>query len=120
LSGKWLELLKQIAPSMTRAAVLWDPAVPAGIGQFAVLQSVAPSLGLHPFDLHDVGEVDRAITAFAREANGGLVVTASALSAFHRDLILTLAARHKLPSIYSNRFFIPGGGLISYGADLVD
>ena len=102
LSGKWLELLKQIAPGVTRAAVLRDPAITAGIGQFAVIQSVAPSLGVEvsPVNVRDAGEIERAVTAFARSSNGGLIVTASALATVHRDLIITLAARHKLPAVY--------------------
>jgi putative ABC transport system substrate-binding protein len=122
LSGKWLELLKQIAPGMTRAAVLWDPAIAAGIGQFAVIQSVAPSLAMDvsPIDLRDIAEAERAIAAFAGEPRGGLIVTASGLAAAHRDRIIALAARNKLPAIYNNRIFITRGGLISYGADLAD
>jgi putative tryptophan/tyrosine transport system substrate-binding protein len=122
LSGKWLELLKQIAPGVTRAAVLWDPAITAGIGQFAIIQSVAPSLGveLSPVSVRDAGEIERAIAAFARISNGGLIVTASALSVVHREQIITLAARHKLPAVYFTRFFVTGGGLISYGADFID
>jgi putative ABC transport system substrate-binding protein len=122
LSAKWLELLKQIAPGVTRAAVLRDAAITAGIGQFAVIQSVAPSVGVEvsPINVRDAGEIERAVTAFARSANGGLIVTASALSVVHRDLIITLAARHKLPAVYFERFFVTGGGLISYGADFID
>jgi putative ABC transport system substrate-binding protein len=122
LSGKWLELLKQIAPGVTRAAVLWDPAITAGIGQFAVIQSVAPSLGVEvrPVNVRDAPEIERAVAAFARSPNGGLIVTASALALVHRDLIVTLAARHKLPAVYYTRFFVAGGGLISYGADQLD
>ena len=122
LSGKWLELLKEIAPGVTRAAVLRDPAIAAGIGQFAAIQSVAPSFGVEvsPINVRDAGEIERAVTAFARASNGGLIVTASALAVVHRDLIITLAARHKLPAVYFERFFVTGGGLISYGADLVD
>jgi putative ABC transport system substrate-binding protein len=122
LSGKWLELLKQIAPGVTRAAVLWDPAIIAGIGQFAVIQSVAPSLGVEvrAVNVRDAGEIERAVSAFARSANGGLIVTASALSLVHRDLIITLAARYKLPAVYNLRLFTASGGLISYGADFID
>ena len=122
LSGKWLELLKEIAPGVTRAAVLRDPAITAGIGQFAVIQSVAPSVGVEvsPVNVRDAGEIERAITAFARAPNGGLIVTASALATVHRDLIITLAARHKLPAVYSNALFVAAGGLISYGPDFVD
>jgi putative ABC transport system substrate-binding protein len=120
--AKWLELLKEIAPSVTRAAVLRDPAIPAGIGQFAVIQSVAPSLGIevNAINVHDPGEIERAITAFARTGNGGLIVTASPGTVIHRDLIITLAARHKLPAVYNGRQFVADGGLISYGPNLVD
>ena len=122
MSGKWLELLKEIAPGVTRAAVLRDPAIAAGIGQFGVIQAVAPSLGVEvsPVNVRDAGEIERAVAAFARSPNGGLIVTASALAAVHRDLIITLAARHKLPAVYSRRFFVAAGGLISYGPDFVD
>ena len=102
---------------------MWDPAITAGIGQFAIIQSVATSTGIdvRPVNLRDAGEIERAITAFARTPNGGLVVTAgSALSVVHRDLIVTLAARHKLPAVYYERFFVTGGGLISYGADFIE
>jgi putative ABC transport system substrate-binding protein len=122
LSGKWLELLKEIVPGLTRAIVLWDPAITAGIGQFAIIQSVATSAGvdLKPVNLRDAGEVERAITAFARSPNGGLVMTASALSTVRRDLIIALAARHKLPAVYFSRYFVAAGGLISYGANLTN
>ena len=102
LSGKWLELLKEIAPGVTRVAVLRDPAITAGIGQFGAIQSVAPSLGVEvsPVNVRDAGEIERAVTAFARSPNGGLIVTASASAVVHRDLIITLAARHKLPAVY--------------------
>ena len=122
LSGKWLELLKEIAPGATRAAVLWDPAIPAGIGQFAVIQSVAPSLRVEviPVSLRDTPKLERAVAAFARSGNGGMIVSASALAVVHRELITTLAARHKLPAIYSARDFVTAGGLISYGADISD
>jgi putative tryptophan/tyrosine transport system substrate-binding protein len=122
LSGKWLELLKEIAPPMTRAAVLRDAAIPAGTGQFGAIQSVAPSVGVEvsPINIRDAGEIERAVAAFARSANGGLIVTGSALAQLHRNLIITLAARHKLPAVYFERFFVSGGGLISYGPDLVD
>jgi putative ABC transport system substrate-binding protein len=119
LSGKWLELLKEIAPGLTRAIVLWDPAITAGIGQFAIIQSVATSAGVdvRPVNVRDAGEIERAITAFARSPNGGLILTASALSLVHGDLIIALAARHKLPAVYFQRAFVANGGLISYGAD---
>jgi putative tryptophan/tyrosine transport system substrate-binding protein len=122
MSGKWLELLKQIAPGVTRAAVLRDPAIASGIGQFGAVQAVAPSLGveLSPIDVRDAAEIERAVTAFAGIQNGGLVVTASPSSTIHRDLIITLAARHKLPAVYFERFFVVAGGLISYGPDLLD
>jgi putative ABC transport system substrate-binding protein len=122
LSGKWLELLKQIAPSLTRVAILRDPATAAGIGQFAAIQSVAPSFAveLRPIDMREVGEIERAVTTFARSSNGGLIVTAGSGSAIHGDLIITLAARHKLPAIYGDRHFVTGGGLISYGPNRVD
>ena len=122
LSGKWLELLKEIAPGVRRAAVLRDAAQVSGIGQFAVIQSVAPQVGVDvsPVNLRDATEIERDVTAFARSGNGGLILTASALAAAHRDLIVALAARHKLPAVYISRFFVTGGGLISYGADFVD
>jgi putative tryptophan/tyrosine transport system substrate-binding protein len=122
LSGKWPELLKQIAPGVTRAAVLRDPAVSSGIGQFAVIQAVAPSLGVEvsAVNVSDAGEIERAITDFARSSNGGLILTASALSARHRELIIALAARHKLPAVYYRRGFVTSGGLISYGYNLDD
>ena len=118
VSGKWLELLKQIAPNVTRAAVLRDP-VAVGIGQFAAIQAVAPSLQveLSPIDARDVAEIERAVTAFAKQPNGGLIVSASAFTIIHRVLIITLAAKHELPAVYPYRFFVAGGGLISYGPD---
>jgi putative tryptophan/tyrosine transport system substrate-binding protein len=122
ISGKWLELLKEIAPGVTRAAVFRDPAISAGTGQFGAIQAVAPSLGLEvsPVNMRDVAEIERAVAAFAHALNGGLIVTASALSVVHRDLIITLAARHKLPAVYYRRAYIIGGGLISYGPDFTD
>jgi putative ABC transport system substrate-binding protein len=122
LSGKWLELLKQIAPGVTRAAVVRDPAVASGIGQFAAIQAVAPSLGvdLTPVDARDAFEIERAVTAFARSGNGGLIVTASPVALRHRDLIVTLAARHRLPAVYTSGPYVAAGGLISYGPDLLD
>jgi len=122
LSGKWLELLKETAPSLTRAIVLWDPAITAGIGQFAIIQSVATSIGvdIKPVNLRDAGEIERAIMAFARTPNGGLVATASALAVVRRDLVIALAAQHKLPAVYFERFFVTAGGLISYGANFID
>jgi putative ABC transport system substrate-binding protein len=122
MSGKWLELLREIAPRVTRAAVLRDPAVASGIGQFGAIQAVAPSLGveLGPVDVRHAGEIERAITAFARGPNGGLIVTATALAFVHQDLIISLASRHRLPAVFWNRRFIPHGGLISYGPDTID
>jgi putative tryptophan/tyrosine transport system substrate-binding protein len=122
LSGKWLELLKEIAPTVTRAAVLRDTTQGSGTSQFAVIQAAAPSLRVEviPINMRDAGEIERAITAFARSSNGGLIVTASAAAVRHRDLIITLAARHKMPAVYWERFFVAAGGLISYGADLID
>src|SRR5262249_43492996 len=113
----WLELLKEIAPRVTRAAVIRDVAIASGTGQWGALQSVAPSFGveLSPVNMRDVGEIERAVAAFARSQNGGMILTGSALAVVHRDLIVTLAARHKLPTVYSSRRFVPGGGLISYG-----
>ncbi|MGB8058304.1 MAG: ABC transporter substrate-binding protein [Pseudolabrys sp.] len=122
MSGKWLELLKEIAPNVTRVAVLRDPAIASGIGQFGAVQIVAPSLGvqLSPLDVRDAGEIERAVAAFASGVNGGLIVTGSALGIAHRNLIIALAARHKLPAVYFQRIFATGGGLISYGSDVVD
>jgi ABC-type uncharacterized transport system substrate-binding protein len=122
LSGKWVELLKQIGPGVTSAAILWDPAIIAGIGQFAVIQSVAPSLNVdvRPISVRDAVEIERAVAAFAKLSNGGLIVTASGLAFVHRDLIVRLAAQYKLPTIYPQRVFVTSGGLISYGADLID
>jgi putative tryptophan/tyrosine transport system substrate-binding protein len=122
MSAKWLELLKEIAPGMTRAAVIRDPAITAGIGQFGAIQAVAPSVGVEvtPVNVRDAGDIERAVTAFARSSNGGLIVTGSALAQVHGDLIITLAARHKLPAVYFERFFITRGGLISYGPNFVD
>ena len=122
LSGKWLELLKEIEPRVTRAAVLRDTSIPGGTGQLGAIQSVAQSFGveLRPIGVSDVGEIERAIAAFARSPNGGLIVTASVVANVHRDLLTTLAARHRLPAVYSDRVFVTGGGLISYGPDRVD
>src|SRR5215467_8741717 len=122
LSAKWLELLKQIAPGVTRAAVLRDAAVASGIGQFGAIQSVAPSFGieLSPIGVHDAAEIERAVTAFARASNGGLIVTGSAKTAVHRALIVKLAAQHRLPTIYPGRYFLTVGGLIAYGPDRAD
>jgi putative ABC transport system substrate-binding protein len=122
LSGKWLELLKQITPSLTRVAVLRDPDLTSGTGQFGAIQAVAPSLGveLSPVNVRDAGEIERAVTAFARSPNGGLIVPGSAAATSHRNLIITLATRHKLPAVYFDRAFVAAGGLISYGADQID
>ncbi len=122
LSAKWLELLKEIAPGVTRAAVLRDPAITSGIGQFAVIQYVSRSVRVEvsPVDLRDSSEIERGVAAFARSANGGLIVAGSPLSLVHRELIIALAARHKLPAVYWDRFFITAGGLISYGPDQID
>ena len=122
IGGKWLELLKEIAPGITRAAVIRDAALTAGGGQLGVIQAVAPSVGVEviPISVRDAGEIERAITAFARSPNGGLIVTGSSLAGVHRDLIVTLAAQHKLPAVYYARYFVVGGGLISYGPGFVD
>jgi putative ABC transport system substrate-binding protein len=122
ISGKWLELLKEIAPGLTRVAVLRDPATTAGQGQIGAIQAMAPSFGVEvtPVNVRDSGEIEHAIAAFARTSRDGLIVTGSALTVFHRDLIVTLAARYKLPTVYFQRIFVANGGLISYGANVVD
>jgi putative tryptophan/tyrosine transport system substrate-binding protein len=122
IGGKFLELLKEIAPRVRHAVVLRDAGDPAGIGQWAAIQTAAPSFGveLRPVDVRDASEIERGLTAFARGSNGGLIVTASAPAAVHRDLIVALAARHLLPAIYPFRYFVVGGCLISYGPDTVD
>jgi putative ABC transport system substrate-binding protein len=121
LSGKWLELLKQITPRTEHAAVIRDPSTNSGIGQFAVIQSVASSIGVEvvPVDGRDAGEIERAIGLFARTPNSGLVVTTSAAVNAHRDLIISLAARHRLPAVYNRRTWVDRGGLISYGPDVI-
>ena len=121
LSGKWLELLKQITPGVTRVAVLRDPNIASGIGQFAIIQSAASSLGVETsaINVRDTGEIERAVAAFARSPNGGLILTASALAAAHGELIVALAAQHKLPAVYYRRYFVDKGGLISYGYDIL-
>ena len=121
-SAKWLELLKETAPSVKRVGVLRDPTNAGGIGQLAALQSVAPSLGveLRAIGVLDANEVERGIVAFARGSNGGLIVTGNPLTSVHRTLIITLAAKHQLPTIYPFRFFVMNGGLISYGADTIE
>jgi putative ABC transport system substrate-binding protein len=122
MSGKWLELLKEIAPAVKRVAVLRDPAISAGTGQFGAIQTAAPSFGveLSPINVRDAAEIERAVTAFVRTGNGGLIVTTSASVLAHRDLIITLAARHKLPAVYYASFYVTSGGLASYGPDYVD
>ena len=122
LSGKWLELLKQIAPGVTRAVVLRDPAIASGIGQFAAVQAVAPALGveLSPVDVRDAPEIEQAVAAFAQSGNGGVIVTPSPVANRHRDLIARLMARHRLPAVYGARQYVTAGGLISYGPDLID
>ena len=122
MSGKWLELLKEIAPSMTRAVVLRDTAAPGQIAQFAAIQAVAPSLRveLSPVGLRDAGEIERAIAALAAGSNGGMIVTSSLSAAVHRDLIIRLAAQKRLPAVYADGYFVTGGGLISYGPDRID
>jgi putative tryptophan/tyrosine transport system substrate-binding protein len=122
LSGKWLDLLKQIAPDMRRVAVIRDPSIASGTGQFAVIQAVAPALGLEvtAINIRDRAEMERSVAAFAGLPNGGLVVTAGPLSTLHHNLIITLTGRHKLPSVYPFRFFAAAGGLISYGPNFDD
>jgi putative ABC transport system substrate-binding protein len=122
IAGKWLELLKEIVPNVKRVAVLRDAAIVAGPAQFGAIQTVAPSLGvdLFPVDVRDAGEIERGITAFARSPNGGLIVTGSAAALVHRDLIVALAARYRLPAVYNGRNFVIDGGLICYGPDYVD
>ena len=122
LSVKWLELLKEIAPGVTVVGVLRDPTIPSGPGQWGAIQSVAPSFGveLRPINVDDASEIERAMTAFARGSNAGIIVTASSLTVLHRGPIITLAARQKLPAVYFQRVFVTGGGLMSYGADTFD
>jgi len=121
LSAKWLELLKEIAPGVTRAAVLRDTGVGSGVGQYAIIQAVAPSFGveLRPIELRNPGEIERGVVAFAREPNGGLIIVGAPPGAVHRDLIITLAARHRLPAVYPYPYFAHSGGLVSYGPDVV-
>ena len=118
-SGKWLELLKQLSPSLTRVAVLRDPTMIAGVGQFAAIQSVAPQLSVEvrPVDVTEAHEIERGIATFVRGPNDGLIVASSPLAALHRDLIIGLAARHRLPAIYSFRYYVASGGLMSYGPE---
>jgi putative tryptophan/tyrosine transport system substrate-binding protein len=122
VSGKWLELLKQVAPELKRVAVLRHSANPAGIAQFGAIQAVAASLGVavSPIDVQDASEIERAVAAFVRSAIGGMIVTGSATATIHRELIITLAARYKLPAVYTDRFAVASGGLISYGPSFVD
>ncbi len=122
MSGKWLELLKQIAPRVTRAAVIRDPSEPAGMGQWGAIQALAPSLGVEvsPVDARDADDMERPVTAFVGSSNGGIVVTASAATAVHREKIVSLAARHRLPAVYPYRYHITSGGLISYGPDTIE
>ena len=122
ISGKWLELLKQVATGVMRAAVVRDPAIATGAGQFAAVASVGPALGVDivPVNVSDPGEMEDALAAFARSPNGGVVVTGSAFALMHRDLIIRLAAQHRLPAVYYERAFVAAGGLISYGSDLID
>jgi ABC-type uncharacterized transport system substrate-binding protein len=122
IGAKWLEVLKEIAPNTTRAAVIRDPAITAGIGQWGAILSVSPSVAIEvsPVNLVDGGELDRGLTAFARSPNGGVIVTGSALAVVHRDLIIALAARLRLPAVYYDRYFAVAGGLISYGSNNVE
>jgi putative tryptophan/tyrosine transport system substrate-binding protein len=120
LAAKWVELLKQIAPTVTRAAVLRDPGLTAGVGQFAVIQSVAPSIGVDVsvINMRDAREIEQDITRFASSPNGGLILTGSALAVVHQNLVIALAAQHKLPAVYYRRYFVTGGGLMSYGPEV--
>jgi putative ABC transport system substrate-binding protein len=122
IGTKWLELLKEIAPGTTRVAVLRDSALAVGAGQFGAIQALAPSVGveIRPIDMRDAAEIERAITAFARAPNGGLIVTGSARAIAQRDPIIRLAAQHRLPAVYFLRLFVSGGGLICYGPDIVE
>ena len=122
ISGKWVDLLKEIAPGVTRAVVLRDSGLASGASQFAVIQAMAPSLRVEikPVNVGGAAEIERAVAAFARAPNGGLIATGGGRVRFHRDLIVKLAARHKLPAVYYNRVYVDSGGLISYGSDFVD
>jgi putative ABC transport system substrate-binding protein len=122
IGAKWLALLKEVAPNTTRAAVLRDPTLRAGIGQWGAIQSVAPSVAIevNPISLADAGEMESALAAFARSPNGGLILTASALAVVRRDVIIALAARYRLPAVYYERYFVSAGGLISYGSNNVE
>jgi putative ABC transport system substrate-binding protein len=122
IGGKWLELLKEIAPRVERVAFLGNPAIAAGPGQFGAIQASAPSLGVQvrPINVRDAGEIERAITSFARPGNGGLIVAGGAPVVFQRDVVIKLAARHRLPALYSDHAFVTDGGLIAYGPDRID
>jgi putative tryptophan/tyrosine transport system substrate-binding protein len=122
MSAKWLEQLKEIAPNLTRAGVLRDPTIAGGIGQLAAIQAVAPLFRAEviPLDVRDAGDIERRVSAFAHGSNGGLIVTGSPLAEVHRELIIRLAAKHRLPAVYGNRSFVAGGGLIRYGTDVVE
>jgi ABC-type uncharacterized transport system substrate-binding protein len=122
IGAKWLEVLKEIAPNVTRAAVIRDPAVAAGLGMWAAIQSASPSVAIEvsPINMTDAGEIERAVAAFARGPNGGVITTGSALTVIHRDLIIALVARYKLPAVYYEKHYAAAGGLISYGVDIVD
>jgi putative tryptophan/tyrosine transport system substrate-binding protein len=122
MSAKRLELLKEVAPQTTRVAMIRDPTIAAGAGQFGAAQAAAPSVGVEvsPIDVRDAGEIEHALGAFARSPNGGLIVTGGALAALHRDVIIKVAARHRLPAVYAFRFYVTRGGLISYGPDVID
>ena len=122
MGGKWLELLKEIAPSLTRAAIIRDTAIPSGIAVFGIIQAMAPSLRMEviPINIREAGEMEGSVAAFARTPNGGLIVTPNKATLLHRDLIVTLAARYKLPAVYPERFFVAAGGLLSYGADFLN
>jgi putative tryptophan/tyrosine transport system substrate-binding protein len=122
ISAKWLELLKEVSPGLKRVAVIRDPVLAVGAGQYGAIQSVAPSFGieLRPINLREAAEIERAVAALATSANGGIIVTASPYAIVHRELIIKLAARHKVPAIYYERFFVGDGGLMSYGPDSID
>ena len=122
IGAKWLELLKEVAPTVERVGVIRDPTITAGPGQFGAIQSVAPSVGMEvtPLNVRSAPEIERVIADFARLGNGGLIVTGSALAVVHRALIISLAAKYKLPAVYFADYFVAGGGLVSYGPDLVD
>jgi len=122
IGGKWLELLKEIAPNVTRVAVLRESFVASGIGQFGAIQGVAQSLGieLRPIDLRDAADIEREITAFGQQPNGGLIVTGSPAATVHRDLINAVSIRHRLPVVFNSRLYVAAGGLASYGPDFID